>query len=98
MRTPLSGILGMVDLLLETELTSDQKEYLDATRQCAESLLEIMNSALEFSALSADQVVLEESDFSLRSMLKATLEEFAFKAKAKGLRLTYQFAPDLPDI
>lgn len=98
MRTPLSGILGMVDLLLETELTSDQKEYLDATRQCAESLLEIMNSALEFSALSADQIVLEASEFSLRSMLNATVDEFAFKAKAKGLRLVHQFTPELPEI
>jgi CheY-like chemotaxis protein/two-component sensor histidine kinase len=98
MRTPLSGILGMVDLLLETDLTNDQKEYLDATHQCAESLLEIMNSALEFSALSADQVVLEESEFSLRSMLNDALDDFAFKAKVKGLRLIRYFAPEVPEV
>jgi signal transduction histidine kinase len=98
MRTPLSGILGMVDLLLETGLTSEQREYIDATRQCAESLLEIMNSTLEFSALSADQVVLEESEFPLRSILSGALDEFAFKAKAKGLRMIRSFAPDVPEI
>src|SRR5258708_35961957 len=97
-RTPLSGIIGMLDLLLETDLSSEQKEYLDATRQCAESLLEIMNSTLEFSALAADQVVLEESEFQLRSFLNSTLDEFILKAQAKGLCLQRQFAPDLPEV
>ena len=50
-RTPLSGILGMTDLLLETPLTEDQREYVGATRVCAENLLEILNVTLEYSAL-----------------------------------------------
>ncbi|MGI8744956.1 MAG: ATP-binding protein [Bryobacteraceae bacterium] len=97
-RTPLSGVLGMVDLLLETELTGEQKEYLDDARMCAENLLEILNSTLEFSALSADQVALEEAEFSLRSMLDGMLDDFAFKAKAKGLRLIRNFSPDAPEV
>ncbi len=96
-RTPLTGILGMVDLLFETELQAEQKEYLDAVRSCAESLLRVMNSTLEYSALSADKIVLEECEFSLRQMLAAALEEFAFKAKANGLRLVRYFQPDLPE-
>ena len=53
-RTPLSGILGMTDLLLETPLSEDQREYVGATRVCAENLLEILNVTLEYSALSAN--------------------------------------------
>ena len=98
MRTPLSGILGMVDLLLETELTGDQRGYLDATRQCANRLLEIMNSALEFSALSAGHVTLEESEFSLTSMLDSALDELALKAHAKGLQFRKDFSAGLPEV
>ncbi|MDQ6760134.1 MAG: response regulator [Acidobacteriota bacterium] len=97
-RTPLSGVLGMVDLLLETSLTGEQKEYVDDARLCAENLLAILNATLEFSALSAGQVTLEEGDFSLRAMLSTALTDFGNKATAKGLRLTAHFAPDVPEI
>lgn len=97
-RTPLSGVIGMVDLLLETELTGDQKEYLDDARTCAENLLEILNSTLEYSALSAHQVVLEEAEFPVRSMLDGLLDDFAFKAKAKGLSFTREFCLNTPEV
>ncbi len=97
-RTPLSGVLGMVDLLLETPLTGEQKEYLDDARLCAENLLAILNATLEFSALSADRVTLDEGDFSLRAMLSTALADFGYKARAKGLRLTSHFAADVPEI
>src|ERR1700684_233682 len=83
-RTPLSGILGMTDLLLETLLTEDQREYVGATRLCAENLLEILNVTLEYSALSANHVLLEETEFSLRDTLQGVLSEFSAKAEAKG--------------
>ena len=69
-RTPLSGILGMTDLLFETPLTEDQREYVGATRVCAENLLEILNVTLEYSALAANEVRLEETEFSLRDTLQ----------------------------
>src|SRR6202044_3628214 len=69
-RTPLSGILGMTDLLLETPLTEDQREYAGAARLCAENLLEILNVTLEYSALSGNQVRLEETEFSLVDTLQ----------------------------
>src|SRR5277367_2685706 len=72
-RTPLSGILGMTDLLLETPLSEDQREYVGATRVCAENLLEILNVTLEYSALAANTVLREETEFSLRDALEGVL-------------------------
>lgn len=97
-RTPLSGILGMTDLLFETHLTDDQREYVDAARLCAENLLEILNVTLEYSALSANQVLLEESEFSIRDTLAGVAAEFAPKAEAKGLRLETALSTSLPDM
>ena len=97
-RTPLSGILGMTDLLLETPLTEDQREYVGATRVCAENLLEILNVTLEYSALSANTVLREETEFSLRDTLEGVLGEFAAKAEAKGLRLVRALDRSLPEM
>ena len=96
-RTPLSGILGMTDLLLETSLSADQKEYVDAARLCAENLLEILNGALEFTALSSNHVRAEESEFSLGETLNGVVLEFLPKAEAKGLKLIRNFDPKLPE-
>jgi len=96
-RTPLSGILGMTDLLLETPLTADQKEYVDSARLCAENLLELLNGALEFSALSASHVRVEETEFSLRETLDGVTAEFLPKAESKGLKLIRNFDSRLPD-
>jgi CheY-like chemotaxis protein/anti-sigma regulatory factor (Ser/Thr protein kinase) len=96
-RTPLSGILGMSDLLLETPLTEEQKEYVDATRLCAENLLEILNATLEYSALSANHIHLEEEEYPLRETLEGVVAQFAFKAKSKGLLLTHTFDGDFPE-
>jgi CheY-like chemotaxis protein len=97
-RTPLSGILGMTDLLLETSLTEDQREYVGATRMCAENLLEILNVTLEYSALSASQARIEESEFSLRDTLQGVLSEFLTKAQAKGLRLLRNIDASVPEM
>jgi CheY-like chemotaxis protein len=96
-RTPLSGILGMTDLLLETPLSTDQKEYVDAARLCAENLLEILNGALEFTALSSNYVRAEETEFPLPETLNGVVMEFLPKAEAKGLNLIRKFDPKLPE-
>jgi CheY-like chemotaxis protein len=96
-RTPLSGILGMTDLLFETPLSDDQREYVGAARLCAENLLEILNVTLEYSALSGNQILLEENEFSLRDTIQGVLSEFAPKAEAKGLRLMGAFDASVPE-
>src|SRR5271155_5989472 len=65
-RTPLSGVIGMADLLLETDLDEEQLEYVNAARLCAESLFEILNAALQYAALEAGRFTLDESEFSLK--------------------------------
>jgi CheY-like chemotaxis protein len=86
----------MSDLLLETSLSDEQKDYVGATRLCAENLLEILNVTLEFSALSANHLHLEEAEFSLRETLAGLISEFAFKAESKGVRLRHNFDRNLP--
>jgi len=97
-RTPLSGILGMTDLLLETPLSEDQRDYVSAARLCAENLLEILNVTLEYSALSANQALLEETEFSVRDTLQGVVGEFAAKAEAKGLRLMCTLDSSVPEM
>src|SRR5712692_7196671 len=86
-RTPLSGVIGMVDLLLETRLDDEQRDYVSAARLCAENLFEILNATLEYSALEAGQLTLDESEFHLKETLDAALNQQMTKARAKGLKL-----------
>jgi len=96
-RTPLSGILGMADLLLETKLDEEQREYVHAARLCAESLFEILNATLEFSALEAGHLSLDESEFSLRELIESTIAQQKLKAESKGLAVIATYASGLPE-
>jgi CheY-like chemotaxis protein/anti-sigma regulatory factor (Ser/Thr protein kinase) len=96
-RTPLSGILGMADLLLETPLDDEQREYVNAARMCAENLFEILNSSLEYAALEAGQLSLDESEFSLSEMIDAAVNQQQARARAKNLRLFATFEAGLPE-
>jgi CheY-like chemotaxis protein/anti-sigma regulatory factor (Ser/Thr protein kinase) len=97
-RTPLNGIMGMTDLALGTEITTEQHEYLDTVKQSADSLLVVINDILDFSKIEAGKVDLELVDFNLRDCLESTLKILAFRADQKGLELLCEIAPEAPEV
>ena len=97
-RTPLTGILGMTDLLQETALDEEQKEYVATVRVCADDLLALFNKTLEFSDLSSGRVVLERQELHLRESLRGVISTHLSSARAKGLTLRYHLASDLPEV
>jgi len=96
-RTPMNGILGMTNLVLDTQLASEQREYLNLARSSAESLLTLINDILDFSKIEAGKLDLSPTPFGLRETVADTLRTMDFRASKKGLKLAYRVAPDLPD-
>ncbi len=97
-RTPLSGILGMMDLLGETDLSGEQQEYVASARMCAEELLRQLNTALEYSAVAAGQLRLEEAEFNVAECLRSVVEAQQPRAQAKGVTLTVSLAGAWPGL
>ena len=97
-RTPLNGIIGMTDLTLETELTSEQRDYLETVKLSADSLLNVINDILDFSKIEAGKVDLEEIDFDLCGCIEGALKTLALRADEKGLELLCDVSPDVPEI
>jgi len=97
-RTPLNGVMGMTDLALDTELTPEQREYLDTVKSSSDALLTVINDILDFSKIEAGKIDLESVDFNLRDSLESTLKTVAIRADEKGLELLCEVAPEVPEV
>jgi signal transduction histidine kinase/CheY-like chemotaxis protein/HPt (histidine-containing phosphotransfer) domain-containing protein len=95
-RTPMNAILGIAELLSETELTEEQREYVSVFRSAGDNLLNIINDILDFSKVEAGEVELEQIQFDLAEVLQQTLEIAAVKARAKGLDISTRIQPGVP--
>jgi len=97
-RTPMNGILGMAGLALETDLTSEQREYIADAQKSAESLLALLNDILDFSKIEAGRLELDAIDFSVRECVEGAVSTLALPRQQKGLGIKVEIAEDVPDM
>jgi signal transduction histidine kinase/CheY-like chemotaxis protein len=97
-RTPLNGVMGMTDLALETQLTREQREYLETVKMSSDSLLTVINDILDFSKIEAGRIELDSIEFDVRDCLESALKTVAIRADEKGLELLCEVAPEVPEI
>jgi PAS domain S-box-containing protein len=95
-RTPLNGVIGMTDLVLETELTAEQRDYLETAKLSADVLLNVINDILDFSKIEAGKLELEEVAFSLADCVEGALKTMALRANQKGLELLCDIEAEVP--
>ena len=96
-RTPMNGVLGMMGLVLNTELHHDQREYLHIAKTSADSLLGLLNDILDFSKIEAGRLELESIPFSVRECVMQAVKTLEFMAREKGLELSWSVGADVPD-
>lgn len=96
-RTPMNGVIGMTELLLDSDLTSEQRMYASTVSKSGLALLTIINDILDFSKIEAGKLELDLSPFDMRSALDDVAALLATRAHAKGIELVMNFSPDLPD-
>jgi signal transduction histidine kinase/CheY-like chemotaxis protein/HPt (histidine-containing phosphotransfer) domain-containing protein len=96
-RTPMNGIIGMTELALDTELSAEQRRYMETVKSSGNALLSLINDILDFSKIEAKKLDLEEVPFVLRDDLGDCIETLAFRGHAKGLEIACHVRPDVPD-
>ncbi|MCA8996314.1 MAG: response regulator [Planctomycetaceae bacterium] len=96
-RTPLNGILGMTELVLDTDLSAEQRDLLSSVQSSGEALLRIVNDILDLSKSEAGRLALDPVDFSLRELLSETFHPLAVRAQTKGLDFAYHVQTRIPD-
>ncbi len=97
-RTPMNGIIGMTDLLLETDLTPEQREYAETVRSSGEALLTVINDILDLSKIEAGKLDLEALDFDLRTTIEEVADIMAARAHQKGLELVTLVQTNVPSV
>ncbi len=97
-RTPMNGILGMTEVLLESDLTTEQRESLGLVNSSAETLLCVINDILDFSKIEAGKLDIDPVPLFLRDAIGDTLKALAFTAHGKGIELACDLRPDVPDL
>ncbi len=95
-RTPMNAVIGMTELLLETPLSHEQREYGETIRDSSQALLSLLNDMLDFSKIEAGSLTLENIDFDLPSLVEGVAELFASRARQKKLQLTAWLSPGTP--
>ncbi len=96
-RTPMNAVIGMTELVLDTPLTSLQREYLQLVLDASDALLSVINDILDFSKIEAGKLELAAIVFRLRDALGDTMKSLAFRAHTHGLELAWRLAPEIPD-
>jgi signal transduction histidine kinase/CheY-like chemotaxis protein len=95
-RTPMNGVIGMTDVLLDTELTHDQREYAETIRNSSDALLTVINDILDFSKIEAGKLLIEAHPLDLCLLIEEVAAMLAPKAEEKNLDLLVQYPPGLP--
>lgn len=95
-RTPMNGVIGMTSLLNETELTPEQRDYVQTIRTSGDALLSIINEILDFSKIESGRMELECHPFEVAQCVEEALDIFALQAAGKGIELAYAIEPDVP--
>ncbi len=96
-RTPMNAIFGMTDLVLDTELTREQRDYLETVKDSAEALMGVINDILDFSKIEAGKIELDQTPFELREILGDTMKALGVRAHSKGIELVCHIDPQTPD-
>ncbi len=97
-RTPMNGIIGMTEVVLDTELTADQRESLQTVKTCSDHLLGLINDILDFSKIEAGRLELEEIPFALSSTVSDMIKTLTLRAEEKGVDLLYHVQEDVPAV